>query len=347
MPNNVVSLRQGLADYTGQQLKLIKDTVAKDCNDEEFNLFVTVARNTGLDPFRRQIMAIVFSKKDPEKRRMSIIAGIDGLRTIAARSRRYRPDENEPVYVVDEALKDPDTNPVGLEKATVRIFIRDDGGDAWRPVTGVAYWAEFAPIKDDAEGGYRWEETGEHWPDSGKPKMRKVPVGEVRPMLDTSGQWGKMPRVMLAKCAEAQALRKAFPEDLSGLYEYAELDRARAADELLPSDIIAGYRADNRLARIGGRDAILFQFSPTSPLEHIPLGKVADRIIEAIGEYDLNQFRWFESVNIQPIREFWAKAPTDALEVKKRMEARAAALLKAAQEQAAEEGATDEQAESE
>ena len=294
--------------YNGAQLALIRKTVAADCNDMEFDLFVTVARNAGLDPFRRQISALVFNKNKPDKRRMSIITGIDGLRAIAARSARYRPDEDEPAFTADPSLKG-ETNPVGLEKAVVRVYIRDDRGDTWRPVAGVAYWDEFAPLSEE------WTEG-----DDGK----RRPSGKM--VLDTKGQWGRMPRVMLAKCAEAQALRKAFPEDLSALYEGAELDQAKASD-LTPSEIVGQAMAHDRLGRIGAAGSIIFQLFPNAPLESIPIGQIADRVIETIRDYTLfEQIRWFESANIQPLREFWAHAPSDALELKKTIETRRSEL---------------------
>jgi phage recombination protein Bet len=296
------------AAFTGRQLDLIRHTVAKDCSPDEFNLFIAVAQRAGLDPFRRQISALVFHKKHPEKRRLAVHAGIDGLRAIAARSGRYRPDEAEPQISYLPELKGP-SNPLGVEKALARVFIRDEGGPHWRPVAGVAYWEEFAPLTEE------WAED----PASG----RRRPTGQLR--LDPAGSWARMGRVMIAKCAEAQALRKAFPEGLSGLYESAELDQARAVD-VSPTELIEATAEQDRLEKVGAAGAILFQLNPDAPLEPIPLGQVADKVLAAYEGFDLAQASWFDSVNRASLQEFWARAKTDALGLKREMERRRAEL---------------------
>lgn len=297
---------QHLPSLSAKQMELVRNTIAKDCDAAEFNLFMEAARSYGLDPFRKQILPLVFNKANAAKRRMSIVVARDGLRVIASRCRDYRPASEPADWEIDDSAKSP-TNPKGLLHCTVYLWKQDSRGD-WFKVKGEADWDEFAPITEE------WSEG-----DDG----RRRPNGKK--VLDASGNWAKMPKVMLEKCAEAQALRAGWPEQFGGLYVEEEMDKARVQD-LTASEIVAHAEEERRLAATAGADAIPVTWGDVWGLEYVSLGKFADRVIEWLNnpERTSEEVSAFTSANRESLRFFWAKAPSDALEVKKRLEAKAA-----------------------
>jgi phage recombination protein Bet len=107
---------------TARQIELVRRTVARDCSREEFDLFIEAARQCRLDPFRRQIMPLIFNKRHPERRRMVILVGVDGQRVLAQRCGNYRPASEPPDYVYRKELKGP-TNPLGILYCRTRLWL--------------------------------------------------------------------------------------------------------------------------------------------------------------------------------------------------------------------------------
>lgn len=301
--SNIVPVRAA-GVLNSSQIDLVRRTVAKDCEPAEFDLFMAQAQRAGLDPLRRQISAIVFNKSSA-KRQLAIVTTIDGLRAIAARHGDYRPMDSAPLIEVDQTLKSP-LNPHGLVRAEVRCWKRF--GPDWHPIVGEAWWDEFAPLKDEWANG---QKTGQ------------------KTLGDT---WARMPRLMLAKVAEAQALRRGWPDDMGGIYAEEELSRALVIDATA-TEMVERHHEDQRQKRLGGSEAVMLFVGPEQPLERVERGKLADRLLAIYREADsVDLIDWFRRANQEPLKQFWAWSPGDALEVKAFAEARVEQLRRQATE---------------
>jgi phage recombination protein Bet len=290
-----------IASFNPTQIGIIKATVAKDTNPQEFDLFMEACRSYGLDPFRKQIHAVVYNKDNADKRKMSIIVSRDGLRVLAHRCGDYRP-ASDPAQIVYEAdLKGP-TNPKGILSATVRLWKQDKRGE-WFPVIGEAHWDEFAPVSDE------WAFNQE--------QGRRAPTG--RKTLDQSGNWARMPVVMITKCAESQALRAGWPETFGGVFTEEELDAMTAAASA--SEALERHKAEERAARLGG-PGVMLTWDDTGVMQKVPAGQVADRCLEFIRGAEPVEVHKFRLRNEASLREFWAHSPADALAVKQAIEAK-------------------------
>lgn len=181
---------QGIEGWNPAQIELIKNTVAKGTSDDELRLFLYVCRHTGLDPLIRQIHARKQWDGRLQKEVMIMITGIDGYRLTAHRTKEMDGEEGPFWCGTDGQWQD-----VWLESekppVAAKVIVHRKGHS--HPYVGIARYDAY---------------------------VQKTKEGNPNSM------WAKMPDGQLAKCAEALALRKAFPNELGSTHTEEEMQQA-------------------------------------------------------------------------------------------------------------------------
>jgi len=286
------------------QIDLIRRTICAGATDDELQMFLMQCKRTGLDPLARQAFAIKRWNSQQKRETMAIQVSIDGFRLIAERTAAY-------------------------EGQTAANWCGEDG--QWRDV-----WLSKTPPSAAKVGVYR---RGFREPlvctATLESYAQRTKDGHLTSM------WQKMPDVMLAKCAEALALRKAFPQELSGLYTSDEMGQA--------DNPAQARRAPVQPRQPGDEDGI--------PMKHVTdaapdvtesnwrefLNSAADpngRYYKPVGELPTAYLKWFRE-DPKGVYANWKTRPQDEIPGLKT----AIEFAWAAKHQKVEKPATDKPAE--
>lgn len=196
--NSALAVHEEQTFWTDRQITVLKSLGLEEATQSDLGLFFHQCTRTGLDPFAKQIYMIGRKAKENGQfvTKYTIQTGIDGYRLIARRAA----DRAQEKYRTEATLwcgEDGVWHDVWLGStppAAAKVTVVREG----EPFTAVAVYQEYVQLAKD----YQTQQMG------------------------PNSMWKKMAANQLSKCAEAAALRKAFPQDLSGVYVDAEMGQA-------------------------------------------------------------------------------------------------------------------------
>lgn len=170
-----------LALSEAEVLGVLRSSLYPGAADASIKMVLSYCKAAGLDPMQKPVHIVPMWDREAGRMRDVIMPGIGSYRTQAARSGDYA-GVTEPEFGPDV------TEAIGGQSVTYpqwcRVTVKRRLGDgAIAEFTAREFWKENYAIK------------------GGKDKS-----------IAPNAMWAKRPYGQLAKCAEAQALRKAFPE---------------------------------------------------------------------------------------------------------------------------------------
>ena len=190
-PGGALAIRPDQTTWTPDQAAVLQQSgIDNQVAPAELSAFLHLCQRTRLDPFSRQIYLIGRYDKRQKRKVYTPQTSIDGYRVIAHRAAA----EAGHALGYEDTLwcaKDGRWQDVWLSEeppAAAKVVVIRNG----MRFSAVARYSEYVQLRDGAP----------------------------------SGLWGKMPATMTAKCAEALALRMAFPHDLAGVYTAEEMAQA-------------------------------------------------------------------------------------------------------------------------
>lgn len=190
-----------------------------DLSDDEFALVMRRARDVGCDPLNGDIYYKRREATGHEAGGLNLLMKYNAMLDYAHRQGDFRPDDatmvvirdvnfvanpRDPVsvIVVDENLRNADTNPEGIVYCATAVYRHLHG--EWHRITHTVLWNDYVPLN---------------------PSSKKIRSGSP---------WRDIPAIMLQKVAIVGALRKAYPM-LGALYieeEMAQIATSEADEPL-------------------------------------------------------------------------------------------------------------------